>query len=55
MRIANVRMPAQDELADSDIAGVREELLAARSTLTWQSFLEGLRSGSEVKLYKDNL
>ncbi|MEQ8233588.1 MAG: SurA N-terminal domain-containing protein [Gammaproteobacteria bacterium] len=50
VRVANVQTPAADEVSDRAIADVQQEITTARSTLTWQSFLESLRAGSEVML-----
>lgn len=55
VRIANVQTPATGELAESDVGAVQRELVTARATLTWQAFLEGLRVGSDVEVFKDRL
>ena len=54
-RISNVRTPAAGELAESDVGAVQRELVTARATLTWQAFLDGLRLGSDVEVFKDRL
>jgi len=55
IRIANVVMPAEDEIERTEIIAVQRELLEARAAIVWQDFVEALRASSSVEVFDRNL
>lgn len=55
IRVANVAMPAADEISESDVRAIESELLTARAETAWREFVDALRATSDVTIYQENL
>ena len=55
IRVANVVVPAESEIARGDIATVQKDLVKGRMGAVWSEFVATLRAGSDVKIVEKNL
>lgn len=55
IRVANLKQPAEDELTESDVSAVQQELVTPRANTSWREFLAALRDASDVEIFEENL
>ena len=55
IRVANVIVPADSEIARGDVATVQKDLVKGRIGAAWSSFVAALRATSDVKIIAKNL
>jgi peptidyl-prolyl cis-trans isomerase D len=55
IRVANVVVPADSEIARSDVATIQGELVKGRMGAAWTEFVAAVRAASDVKIIAKNL
>ncbi len=55
IRVANVVVPADSEIARSDVATIQGELVKGRMGAAWTEFVAAVRAASDVKVIAKNL
>ncbi len=55
IRVANVVVPGESEIARGDIAAIQGELVKGRMSAAWTSFVAAVRGASDVKVIAKNL
>jgi peptidyl-prolyl cis-trans isomerase D len=55
IRVANVVVPADSEIARGDVAAVQKDLVKGRIGAAWSTFVAALRATSDVKIMEKNL
>lgn len=55
IRVANVVIPADSEIARGDVATVQKDLVKERTGAAWSTFVTALRAASDIKIIEKNL
>ena len=55
IRVANVVVPADSEIARGEVATVQKDLVKGRMGAAWSTFVAALRATSDVKIIEKNL
>jgi hypothetical protein len=55
IKVANVVVPVESEIARSDVATVQKTLVNGRMSAVWSEFVAAIRAGSDVQIVEKNL